>query len=559
MDIPISDLLDTLREVDLDLPPTVRVPGDRIEELTMKKLHKYEKKKRRGLSFVTKVLVAAIIAASLAIPVMAAGGFTFKDWLIGPEREQTPETVPEKVQLDLMVGSESGSLVASSNYYLTAQAEDVTSTGLTYLCEELCTGIPAGTLTTTDGYWLEKWNGNQFVPMEGKYEGTAQILIEDDGSYRWEINWEDVYGALDTGAYHLGKVYAHTTPEGETTDYTVYVYFRIYTGEMGTYVAQANAALEELAGRHSYHLTKTDCLTQSTQWDAIITELWKYGDNYLRETRYVKEDGTLIDRRGSLRRDGVGYKLDWSGDSVTSEVSFWERADYLIPRNFTNWDGLLSISDGRLGQVYVEENSLFFYEYCDWKDENELTPEQREQMDKNNPTWNHDYTEVAYHLDEAGAITEITHSYLRSLDPQTADPFVDIIVEVHDTDPEEIAGIINMQDVSRPNVFSWEADRTGHYTKLAQFEGFVNTAPISAITSAQDAIERAKAEAIPEDNPKYRDGYNYNMTNVWYDPDAGIWKVRFYHSQDPYFQAIVWMNDHGITQMKSLSSYEEFN
>lgn len=559
MDIPISDLLDTLQEVDLDLPPTVRVPGDRIEELTMKKLHKYEKKRGRGLSFVTKVLVAAVILATLAIPVMAAGGFTFRDWLIGPEREQTPETVPEKGQLDLMVGSESGSLVASSNYYLTTQAEYVTSTGLTYLCEELCTGIPAGTLTTTDGYWLEKWNGNQFVPMEGKYEGTTQILIEDDGSYRWEINWEDIYGALDTGAYHLGKVYTHTTPEGETTDYTVYVYFRIYTGEMGTYVAQANAALEELAGRHSYHLTKTDHLTQSLEWDAIITELWKYGDNYLEETRYVKEDGTLVSRRGSLRREGVGYKLDWSGDSVTSEVSFWERADYLIPRYFTNWDSLLSISDGQLGQVYVEENSLFFYEYCDWKDENELTPEQREQMDKNNPTWNHDYTEVAYHLDEAGAISKITHTYMRSLDPQTADPFVDIIVEVHDTDPEEIAWIINMQDVSRPNVFSWEADRTGHYTKLAQFEGFVNTTPISAITSAQDAIERAKAEAIPEDNPKYRDGYNYNMTNVWHDPEAGIWKVRFYHSQDPYFQTIVWMDAYGITQMKSLSSYEEFN
>ena len=38
MDIPISDLLDTLQEVDLDLQPKVRVPEDRIEELTMKKL-----------------------------------------------------------------------------------------------------------------------------------------------------------------------------------------------------------------------------------------------------------------------------------------------------------------------------------------------------------------------------------------------------------------------------------------------------------------------------------------------------------------------------------------
>ena len=558
MDIPISDLLDGLQEVALDLPPKVSVPADRIKELTMKKLHTYERKRGRGLSFVTKVLVAAIIITTLAIPVMAAGGFTLKDWLIGPEREQAPETVPKDVQLDLAAGSQSGSLV-SSNYYLNVWAEEATATGLTYLCEELCTGTPVGTLSTTDGYWLEKWNGTQFLPMEGKYEGSTQIRIEDDGSYRWEINWEAVYGTLGTGAYHLSKVYTLTTPEGETTDFPVSVYFRIYTEEMAPYVAQANAAMDELAGRHSYHLTKTDNLTQSEERSTIITEIWKYGDNYLAQTRYVKADGTLISRRGSLLRDGVGCKLDWSGDDVTSEVSFWERADYLIPRSFANWNSLLTISDARLGQVYVEEDSLFFYEYFDWMDESELTPKQREQLDKNNPTWNHDYTEVAYHLDEAGAIEKITHSYLRSLDPATADPFVDIIVEVHDTDPEEIARIINMQDVSKPNKFSWEADRTGHYTKLAQFEGFVNTSPGSAISTPAEAIERARAEAIAEENPKYRDGCVYNMTNVWFDPDAGIWKVRFYYSQNSYFQTIVWMDEEGITQMKSLSSYEEFN
>ena len=201
----------------------------------------------------------------------------------------------------------------------------------------------------------------------------------------------------------------------------------------------------------------------------------------------------------------------------------------------------------------------YFYTYDNWLDETTLTQERIDNLNRNNPTWNHDYMEVAYHLDEAGAIEKITHSYLRSLDPMTADPFVDMIVEVHDTDPEEIAAIINMQDVSKPNVFSWEADRTGHYTKLAQFEGFVNTSPTSAISIPAEAIERARAEAIAEENPNYRDGCIYNMTNVWFDPDADIWKVRFYYSQDPYFQTIVWMDEHGVTQMKSLSSYEEFD
>lgn len=558
MDIRISDLLDGLQELDLDIQPKVSVPEDRIEELVMKKMEKHEKQRVRGVTFVTKVLAAAIIIATLAIPVMAAGGFTLKDWLTGPEREQVPETVPWEIQLDLAVGSESSSLVAY-NYHLLISAENAIATGLTYLCEEYCSGIPVGTLSTTDGYWLEKWNGTQFLPMEGSYEGTGQIQIEDNGSYRWEINWEDVYGTLDTGAYHLGKVYTLTTPDGLTTDYTVYVYFRIFTEEMAPYVTQVQTAMDALANRHSIHLLETQYDTHDENYDYYSTELWKFGDNYLREVRYCLNDGTVLLRKGSMLRDGVGYILDWSGDSITSAVCFWEKADFLTLHSANLWESMLSLSDAYVGQLYVEEHALYFYGYTDFIDETGLNQQRKDYLDKTYPVWNHDYSELAYHFDESENITKISQTYMRSLDPETADPFVSHTLEIHDTDPEEIAGIINMQDVSKPNVFSWEADRTGYYTKLAQFEGFVNTVPISPIPSAQDAIQRAKAEADPGENPKYRDGYNYNMTNVWYDPEAGIWKVRFYHSQDPYFQTIVWMNENGVTQMKSLSSYEEFN
>lgn len=555
MELNIPDLLDGLQDESVSIQPCTQSSTARIKELTMNKIHKYEKPKGRGLSFITKMLVAAIIIATLAIPVMAAGGFTFKDWLTGPGGESIPETVPKEVSMELSVASKSSSLVAY-NYHLLISDENVTARGLTYLCEEYCVGTPIGSLTTTDGYWLEKWDGTQFLPMEGKYEGSTQIQIEDDGSYRWEINWEDVYGTLDTGAYHLGKVYTLTTPDGLTTDYTVYVYFRIYTEEMASYVSQINTALESNLTQNSYHLTETHYDVSYLGASYYTTELWKYGENYLSETRYCKEDGTLLDRRGAMLRDGVGYTLDWTGDTITSAVAFWEQADYLIPETFTIWDSLLSFNDAKVGQVYVEDNCIYFYEYDNWIDETKLTPEQIRYYDIYKPTWNHDYTERAYHLNEAGNITKVTLTYMLTLDPATADPYVNYTMEFQDTAPEEIAAIINMQDVSKPNIFSWEDDMTGHYTKLAQFDGFVNTSPISRIPSAQDAIQRAKAEANPEDNPKYRDGYNYNMTNVWYDPDADIWKVRFYHSQDPYFQTIVWMNENGVTQMKSLSSHE---
>lgn len=556
MDIRISDLLDNLQEVDLDIQPKIRVPEDRIEELTMKKLHKYEKKNGRSLSFVTKVLVAAIIIASLAIPVMAAGGFTLKDWLTEPESETLPMPEPEEKVWIGDVNFVTGPI--SDYYFIATNVVESDAAGLTLTCRECSTAEPIGALSVSEGYWLEKRVGTQYQPLDGKLDDTQQLPVENDADLRWEINWEDIYGTLESGAYIICKVYTYTSPEGKTEQYTLCAPFRIFTEEMGPYVTQANTAMDTLLNQNSFHLTATDRPTNNHEYEYYTTEVWKYGDNYLSECRYVKEDGTLWSRRGSMLRDGVGYTLEWTGDTVTSEVIMWEKADYMVPHNFAIWAPFLEIRND-LGQIYVEENSIYFYTYDNWIDEAELTPEQIENYNRNNLTWNHDYTEVAYHLDEAGAIEKITHSYLRSLDPATADPFVDMIVEVHDTDPEEIAEIISMQDVSKPNVFSWEADRTGHYTKLAQFEGFVNTTPISAITSAQDAIERAKAEANPEENPKYRDGYNYNMTNVWHDPEAGIWKVRFYHSQDSCFQTIVWMDAHGITQMKSLSSYEEFN
>ena len=555
MGIIISDLLDTLPEVDLDIAPSISVPADRIEELTMKKLQKYEKPRKRGVSFVTKVLIAAILIAALAIPVMAATGFSITDWLVTPQETTADEKDPYTA---LQIGFDSTTW-AASNYVLTTSCEDADAVGLTFVCEEIGDGEPIGTLTASDGYWLEKWEGNQFLPLEGQQEGSDQLPVADDAVTRWEINWESVYGQLDSGSYRLGKLFTYTSPEGNVEEITVYVKFRIFTQDMASYVAQGQAALEALLSRDSYHLTETKYDTNDLDYDYYTTEVWKSGNDYLEEVRYCLDDGTVLSRRGCMLRDGVGYTLDWEGDSVTSRIISWERADYVDITNFTLWEGTLSIEVPLLGQVFVEEDLLYFYEYYDWMDETEMTQEDIEYWNHINPTWNHDYREKVYRFDEAGALTGITYSQMRTLDPETGDPFKLRAIEVHDTPAEDIAEIIRCQNVTDPPAFSWEADRTGHYTKLAEFDGFVNTIPISRISSAQAAIDRARAEADPKENPKYRDGYSYNMTSVWYDPDACIWKVRFYHSQDDYFQTIVWMDDNGVTQMKSLTSHEEFD
>ena len=94
MELNIPDLLDGLQDESVSIQPCTQSSAARIKELTMNKIHKYEKPKGRGLSFVTKVLVAAIIIATLAIPVMAATGFQLTDWLEGlnkPDHEEWQE------------------------------------------------------------------------------------------------------------------------------------------------------------------------------------------------------------------------------------------------------------------------------------------------------------------------------------------------------------------------------------------------------------------------------------------------------------------------------------
>ena len=407
MELNIPDLLDGLQDESVPIRPCTQSSRDRIKELTMKKIHKYEKPRGRGLSFVTKVLVAAIIITSLAIPVMAIGGMTFKDWLTEPETETLPRPEPEDKVWIGDVNFVTGPI--SDCYFIATNVAEPDATGLTLTCQECSTAEPVGTLSVSEGYWLEKKVGSEYQPLGGKLTDTQQFPVENDANLRWEINWEDTYGTLESGAYIICKVYTYTSPEGNTEQYTLCAPFRIFTEEMGPYVTQANTALDTLLNQHSFHLTATNFPTVKREYEYYTVEVWKYGDNYLGESRYVKEDGTLWSRRGCLILDGVGYTLEWSGDTVTSEIAMWEKADYMAPGNFAIWAPSLEIRND-LGQIYVEDNSIYFYTYDNWLDESALTQERIDDLNRNNPTWNHDYTEVAYHLDEAGAIEKITHS-----------------------------------------------------------------------------------------------------------------------------------------------------
>lgn len=508
MEFNISDLLDDLQEVTADIRPQESASASRIEELTMKKIHHSEETpKHRGLSAFSKILIAAAILASLALPVMVAAGFHFTDWVDGMFQQGT------SYDNDYSQGNHWD----VSGWNLELNVKDSSAAGLTLICQDI--GLPEkeGTLTAGKDYWLDRWDGERYVRLsdETYQEETHAIASRDTVS--WQIKWLDSYGLLEAGTYRIGKTFLYTADSGETEEITVCAKFRVFTEDMSGYIETCRAAFTALQSQESYHLTFYHYPTDTNiDYSYYTTEIWKSGEDYLEELRYINEDGSLHARKGYLLRDGVGYKLYWAGDSVLSGISQWEDADWIVPATFENWDLFLDVTemDLEIGELYVEGNKINLL--LGWTGLS------------GNPI----YREVTYELDEQDALVSIRRSTVPYLGYN--DRVLDYALEVHDTSAREIADTIAAQNVGKPAAFSWQAEQSF----AGKTDGFVNTTP-RTISDAQDAIAAAQAECTLE----YQ-----NTAVVFYDETAKMWKVELGHSQDDCCQS-VYLDENGITRL----------
>ena len=81
---------------------------------------------------------------------------------------------------------------------------------------------------------------------------------------------------------------------------------------------------------------------------------------------------------------------------------------------------------------------------------------------------------------------------------------------------------------------------------IIQTEGFVNTAPAAA-AGAEQAAQRAMAECTLPAAAGLDLGFN--KTTVYYDSEAGMWKVEFTASWDDEIYQAVYMDNQGLTRM----------
>lgn len=526
MEFNISDLLDDLGEVDIDIQPNTRASAERIKELTMKKIHSGKKQYRRGLSTLSKILITAAVIAALAIPVAAATGFHFTDWLEGIL------VSGEDYDTDLAQGSDSKNWEVS-DYVLDVKAETASATGLTLTCEEWGNGEKTGILTADDSFWLEQWDGSGYTAMTPKSAPAAgqSKTIAPDSVATWQVNWADSYGTLPSGSYRIGKTITYTDPAGKTQCMDFYAKFRVFAEDMAPYVESSKAALEEVLARDSYHLTSTmypeggETLITGGVYQYYTSTIWKNGDDYLEELQYVSKDGTVIAHEGYLFRNGKGYRLAWNGADVFSSLASWEAADYLDETQCEMWEFSLEIFDASVGEVYADGNAISFLECHSFTRDEE----------KIETLW----YKKTYTMDEQGKLISARFASIPS--PEEFDQEeVQNIVEIHDTSVAEIAKVIAAQNVDKPVSFSWSEEQAKYPagSEGVKTEGFANTA--AQTVNMGNVVSIAQKECTLEWQ---------NTAVVFYDGTAQVWKVELGFSQDDTVCQTVYLSDEGITLM----------
>ena len=467
MELNIPDLLDDLQAPSVPVRPCAQPSVVRIKELTMKKVHRYEKPRTRGLSFVSKLLIAAVIITTLAIPVMAATGFQLTDWLEGLNK---PDYEQWQTHYESWENTE-------GFWQISMTARDLTREGMTLRVREAQDSPVTGSLTVHGGYWLEHWNGEAFEKMtpNGGIPAEADREIKDGDEYETSVNWEAAYGSLESGRYRLGKEFTYTYSDGKTAALTEWAEFRIFNEDMTPYIEQCKGALDELLNREYSHISLEQFAYGESPEDLgeqFDNEFWRNGDKYLMTYTFRNHIENLSGRWGEMLLGDEGFRItSWVDDDIMQGALEWKHDDLLSKdlNSFDLWHFWLTPDDSNVGEIWVEENTIILT--CAEYPEPNIAK----------------YSEYIFHFDEEGNLVSGERWYLPEPNcPQEA-KWINCRMIVHDTSPEEITRVIEAQKVGTPEPFSWAQEKQAQAAKSgAKTSGFNNTTPV-IIESGYDA------------------------------------------------------------------------
>ena len=360
MQFKISDLLDDFQDHSLDISFHVSASETRIKRLTMDKLRKkcqpVSKSRSSGRLIVKAILLAAVIICS-SITVLAALSDHIFQWIKKPEEAVGYDN-------DIYIGS------VSYNWDLYGwvcelKAEASNSTGLTIACKEWGTQEKSGTLSTDDAYWIEKWDGigySDYLPEQAPIAVDSSILIQQNTTVSWSINWVEHYGVLKPGIYRLGKIFSHTSETGNIRELPVYVKFRVFDETMESYYIKYKSALNALVEQKHLHMTLQVFPEDPNGYTSYTQDIWRCDENYWETLSYLNDNRELINRSGSALLDGKGYRLISVNDYTQSDDMQYHLDQSVEESLFTYWYTFLTLSDVRISEMSIAGNKIIFSE-----------------------------------------------------------------------------------------------------------------------------------------------------------------------------------------------------
>lgn len=536
MELNISDLMDGYADESVSIRPCAQSSAERIKELTMKKVHKYEKPRGKGLSFVTKVLVAAVIIASLAIPVLATD-FQLIDWLEGLNKTDHEEWQAHYESWENTEGF----------WQIGMTARNLNREGMVIAVREGQDSPVTGKLEIHGDYWLEHWNGEAFEKMTASTEIPAGETreIKDGDEFEIPVNWAEAYGALESGRYRLGKNFTYTYSDGKRVNLTEWAEFRIFNEDMTPYIEQCKEALDEVLSREYYHVldetfayewtydAKGNSIPKNEINEYFTKESWKLGEESLAVwyTR-VENTGETVGF-GDMIRDGQAFDLwDFKGGDVRSGAGSWNYAKLLTPESSTvdYWYYSYVLNDSQVGEIWVEDGAITIIS-TSYPTENEPAHE-----------------EQTFFFGGDGSLVGVERYWLPELHCAEEDKILTGKLTVAETTADEIREVLDAQDVGTPSYFSWEEERKLYSAGMAgvKTSGFANTSPVE-IANGFEAYRHAFAdyEVVAD---------THHASEVSYDADTGMWKVEFWWANGNV-DAIIYMDAKGITVLTVMKPY----
>ena len=396
--------------------------------------------------------------------------------------------------------------------------ENPTPTGVTVFHTEADNS--GGSFTADENFWLEKYvDGKwQYVDEQKKevYDQERKLEVTFYGTDRYTLDWSDSYGALEAGFYRVGRYYTARIPGAGDDTQVCYAKFRLYDENQEELIKKCRDVFAALLNGKAYHIRYYE-LVESINVYAFNDQYWKYGSSHLERYENTMTDGS-VNIGGTMYRDGKGYSLDWEEDDETKRITNWRCVDHRDETDFDLWTWAFTIYDANVVGAEEKGNQIIVYTSFDLAE-----------------------SEIRFTFRTDGSLDSM-ELYKH---PSDGTAYLGASVKVLDTPEAEIKALIDSQDVSKPPVFSWEEDKDKYPN--ARTDGFKNTAK-SAVKSMEDALWLADKECTMPSIDAIG-GERYNIVEIAYDPDAGIWRVYLRFSQDINGGQIIYINDDGITVM----------